>query len=87
MSFKLVARYSRLHMSEVDFPIHINGLYCPPSQRPYPCPETRQAINISNIIFDSISGTGSNSLVGAFECSKAEPCRDISLTNVTLIAA
>ena len=60
--------------------------YCPKSQSPYPCPPGQHSVLIENVVFEDIQGSVNDpsGLVGQFNCSSLNPCRNISLRDIDL---
>ena len=77
--------FSNFKLYNPNMGIHIDGKYCPTSQRPYPCPEGDLAIVIHNITFENITGIAETA--GIFNCSHISPCSSIELKNVQLKAS
>lgn len=79
--------FQRIWMEEVQHPIVINAEYCPPNQKPFPCPESNMAVNVSDVLFVRVSGTSASAETGSFTCSKASPCRRLTLRHVNIAPA
>ena len=82
-------KYRDITMHSVGNPILVTGRYCPPSQRPWPCPLGKQAVDFHDISFTNIKGTGKalDGIVGNFDCDPASPCYNISLSDINLTLA
>ena len=77
-------RYKDIHFSGVYLPIQLLGHYCP-----WPCntPDGDQSVLFKDISFENIGGLGrQGSTVVELKCSEYEPCRNISMSNINLVA-
>jgi len=68
-------------MQGVYLPLQLLGHYCP-----FPCntPDGPTSVQIENITFRNIRGTGRRATVGDLDCSPLAPCRNIRLEGVDL---
>jgi polygalacturonase len=79
-------KFLNMVMDKVKHPIFIDQYYCnqqDPSN-PKPCEEQKSAVQISNVLFKNIRGSGTTKDVISLHCSKASPCRDVVLQDVDL---
>nr|GMD67981.1 Glycoside hydrolase [Ipomoea batatas] len=69
--------YRDIVMQNVDNPIIIDQNYCPNSN----CgSEGESQVKISNVKYENIKGTSNDEVAVMMDCSKANPCQDITLS-------
>ncbi|EDQ89542.1 uncharacterized protein MONBRDRAFT_8071 [Monosiga brevicollis MX1] len=76
--------YRHLRVQDSDHVIFITQYYCPSSQHSDPCKNYTDAVVISNIIFDDVTGTFQDSSPGQLLCSDTFPCSNVTLRDVNL---
>nr|GMD36592.1 polygalacturonase-like [Ipomoea batatas] len=77
--------FENIVMQNVTNPIIIDQFYCEKSKvKPEPCPEQREAVKISKVVYRNIRGTSAGDLAITFNCSNNVPCQGIVLDNVRL---
>mmetsp|Transcript_10624 Transcript_10624/g.21840 ORF Transcript_10624/g.21840 Transcript_10624/m.21840 type:complete len:446 (+) Transcript_10624:2-1339(+) len=77
-------RYKDIVFDDVYLPIQILGHYCP-----FPCntPDGDQSVLFKDLSFENISGSGKQrNTVIELKCSEYEPCRNITMNNISLVA-
>ncbi|KAE9584870.1 putative polygalacturonase [Lupinus albus] len=74
-------KFLNIVMRNVTNPIIIDQQYC---DRKEACPEQDSAVKVSKIVYRNITGTSASKVAIKFDCSKAIPCKRISLKDVTL---
>ncbi|KAF8756305.1 hypothetical protein HU200_011126 [Digitaria exilis] len=80
-------KFLNMVMDKVKNPIAIDQNYCSTSDPNEPC-ERQQgasaAVQVSDVVFSNIKGTGTNKDAIKLHCSDAFPCRDIVLRDIDL---
>jgi len=66
----------------VYMPLQLQARYCPGG--PSSCPAGPTSIQLHDILFQNITGTGRSPLVGTFVCDAHAPCHDVRLDHVVL---
>ncbi|KAI3696505.1 hypothetical protein L1987_79523 [Smallanthus sonchifolius] len=74
-------RYQNVKMDDVANPIIIDQFYC---DSPKTCQNQASAVEISQIMYQNISGTSKSSDAMKFACSNTVPCNNIVLNNINL---
>ncbi|XP_054810066.1 probable polygalacturonase At1g80170 isoform X2 [Prosopis cineraria] len=74
-------RFQNVRMDNVSNPIIIDQFYC---DSPTTCQIQESAVNISEIIYQNISGTTKSAKAIKFDCSDTVPCSSLVLSNVDL---
>ncbi|KAI7724795.1 hypothetical protein M8C21_031220 [Ambrosia artemisiifolia] len=74
-------RYKNVQMHNVSNPIIIDQFYC---DSPKSCQNQTSAVEISQIIYENISGTSKSPNAMKFACSDTVPCTNIVLNNINL---
>ncbi|PON40757.1 hypothetical protein TorRG33x02_339830, partial [Trema orientale] len=74
--------FQNIAMHNVTNPIIIDQYYCDQKE---PCQEQFSAVQISNVVYNNISGTSNSQVALKFDCSKNYSCQGISLQNVNLV--
>ncbi|XP_019184043.1 PREDICTED: exopolygalacturonase-like [Ipomoea nil] len=73
--------YREIVLDNVDNPIIIDQNYCPNSN----CgSEGESAVEISDVKYENIKGTSDDEVAVIMNCSKANPCRDITLSGLDI---
>nr|GMD65809.1 exopolygalacturonase-like [Ipomoea batatas] len=73
--------YRDIVLQKVDNPIIIDQNYCPNSN----CgSEGESQVKISNVKYENIKGTSKDEVAVIMDCSKANPCRDITLSRLNI---
>ncbi|KAG6394807.1 hypothetical protein SASPL_145397 [Salvia splendens] len=73
--------YEDLTMVNAENPIVIDQNYCPNNQN---CPDQSSGVKISGVTYKNIHGTSATEVEVNLECSKTEPCTEITLDDVVL---
>ncbi|KAI3464320.1 hypothetical protein Pfo_020983 [Paulownia fortunei] len=73
-------RYQNVRMDDVSNPIIIDQFYCDPP----PCQNQTSAVEISQIMYQNITGTSRSQEAMKFACSDTVPCSYIVLNNINL---
>ena len=79
--------YRDVAIHNVRNPIIVDGFYCPPTQRPYPCPPGQTAVHIHDVELLRVGGDAHRGSAGYFSCDPSAPCENITLTDVRFQAA
>ncbi|KAL3511307.1 hypothetical protein ACH5RR_030708 [Cinchona calisaya] len=74
-------RYQNVRVDNVSNPIIIDQFYC---DSPTPCQNRTSAVEVSEIMYENISGTSKSKRAMIFACSDAVPCHHILLYNINL---
>ncbi|KAI3817541.1 hypothetical protein L1987_11336 [Smallanthus sonchifolius] len=74
-------RYQNVKMEDVANPIIIDQFYC---DSPKSCQNQTSAVEISQIMYQNISGTSKSPDAMKFACSDTVPCNNIILNNINL---
>ncbi|XVE85091.1 hypothetical protein DITRI_Ditri17bG0064400 [Diplodiscus trichospermus] len=74
-------RFENVRMEDVSNPIIIDQFYC---DSPKTCQNQTSAVQISEIMYRSISGTTKSKEAMKFACSDTVPCSNIVLSNINL---
>ncbi|KAI9111344.1 hypothetical protein K1719_017034 [Acacia pycnantha] len=74
-------RFQNVRMENVSNPIIIDQFYC---DSPTTCQTQESAVNISEIIYQNISGLTNSAKAIKFDCSDTIPCSSLVLSNVNL---
>ncbi|KAJ0824925.1 putative endo-polygalacturonase [Helianthus annuus] len=74
-------RYKNVQMHDVANPIIIDQFYCDSPKR---CQNQTSAVEISQIVYENISGTSKSPNAIKFACSDTVPCTNIALNNINL---
>ncbi|CAL0313179.1 unnamed protein product [Lupinus luteus] len=74
-------RFQNVRVENVSNPIIIDQFYC---DSPSSCQNQTSAVEISEIIYQNISGTTKSDKAIKFDCSDAVPCSNLVLSNVNL---
>ncbi|CAH1414966.1 unnamed protein product [Lactuca virosa] len=74
-------RYQNVQMVDVENPIIIDQFYC---DSPKSCKNQTSAVEISQVMFEDISGTSKSQNAMKFACSDTVPCNHIVLNNIYL---
>jgi hypothetical protein len=74
--------YEDVTIEGVAYPLQLLAEYCPPSQKPYPCPPGNTAVDFHDIRFVRVRGYGKTSDAGSFDCSGVVPRSGIELEDV-----
>ncbi|GJN35021.1 hypothetical protein PR202_gb23746 [Eleusine coracana subsp. coracana] len=81
-------KFLNMVMDNVKHPILIDQFYCtqPDPSKPKPCKELASAVEISDVQFKNIRGTGVTKYkdVINLHCSKTFPCRDVVLQDIDI---
>ncbi|KAK3159994.1 hypothetical protein QOZ80_1BG0053920 [Eleusine coracana subsp. coracana] len=79
-------KFLNMVMDKVKHPIYIDQYYCNQMDptNPNPCEEQKSAVEISNVLFKNIKGTGTTKDVISIHCSKSFPCREVVLQEIDL---
>lgn len=73
--------YEDIVMDNVQYPIVIDQDYCP---RP-PCTKKGvSSVQISNVAYKNIRGSGNTKVAASFECSSNKPCQNIRVEDINL---
>ncbi|CAJ2662635.1 unnamed protein product [Trifolium pratense] len=75
--------YEDIVMDNVQFPIIIDQDYCPHSS----CQEdssVQSSVQISNVAYKNIRGSGNSEVAASFKCSQNKPCQGITMDNINL---
>ncbi|XXG64147.1 hypothetical protein AAC387_Pa05g2177 [Persea americana] len=76
-------KFQNIDMRNVTRPIVIDQYYCDSMK---PCPSEQQsAVEVSNVVYKSITGTSASEVALTFHCSKNFPCHDIVLQDINLV--
>ncbi|VFR02337.1 unnamed protein product [Cuscuta campestris] len=82
-------RFENVVMQNVTNPIIIDQYYCDKPRDKngniLSCPEKKEAVQVSNVVYRNIRGTSARELAIRFRCSEMVPCEGILLENVNLI--
>ncbi|CAA2995392.1 polygalacturonase-like [Olea europaea subsp. europaea] len=73
--------FQHLVMVNVQNPIIINQNYCPDDHN---CPNQVSGVKISDVTYQDIHGSSATETAVKFDCSKGNPCSDITLEDVKL---
>ncbi|PIN06742.1 Polygalacturonase [Handroanthus impetiginosus] len=76
-------KFQNVEMQNVQNPIIIDQNYCDQDE---PCQEQGSAVQVKNVVYQSIKGTSASDVAIDFRCSKSYPCQGIVLQNVNLAA-
>nr|GEY27505.1 polygalacturonase-like [Tanacetum cinerariifolium] len=71
-------------MVNVQYPIIIDGNYCPRKKN---CPNDLSGVKISNVVYEDVHGTSATQVAVKFDCNKGSPCNGIRLKDVNLVYA
>ncbi|PON42405.1 Glycoside hydrolase, partial [Trema orientale] len=73
-------------MQNVRHPIIIDQNYCdrPQHQELNACREQASAVQISNVVYNNITGTSNSKVALKLDCSSHFPCNEILLQNINL---
>lgn len=74
-------RYQNVHMENVSYPIIIDQYYC---DSPTTCENQTSAVEVSEVWYDSISGTSATEEAIRFACSDSVPCQNILMKDIDL---
>lgn len=74
-------RYQNVRMKNVSYPIIIDQYYC---DSPTTCENQTSAVEVSEVWYDSISGTSATEEAIRFACSDSVPCENILLKDIDL---
>lgn len=74
-------RYQNVYMRNVSNPIIIDQYYC---DSPTPCANQTSAVEVSDVWYDTISGTSATEEAIRFACSDSVPCENIVLRDIHL---
>ncbi|KAK3159991.1 hypothetical protein QOZ80_1BG0053880 [Eleusine coracana subsp. coracana] len=79
-------KFLNMVMDKVKHPIYIDQYYCNQFDplKPKPCEEQKTAVQISNVLFKNIKGSGTTKDVISLHCSKSFPCQDVVLQDIDL---
>ncbi|MED6151576.1 Polygalacturonase [Stylosanthes scabra] len=75
-------QFKHIVMENVTNPILIDQNYCDKPKKP--CPKQKSAVQISNVLYEDISGTSASDVAVRFDCSDSVPCQDIMLEDINL---
>ncbi|CAA2954175.1 polygalacturonase-like [Olea europaea subsp. europaea] len=73
--------FQHLVMVNVENPIIIDQNYCPDDHN---CPNQVSGVKISDVTYQDIHGSSATETAVKFDCSKGNPCSDITLEDVKL---
>ena len=76
--------YKDIVIRDVAYPLQLQARYCPGGQGS--CLAGKTSIQLKNITFQNITGSGQHASVGTFNCDPIAPCQDIKLKGVELIS-
>ena len=79
--------YDGVTIHNVRSPIVVDGFYCPPTQRPYPCHAGATAVKISNVSIANVAGDAHRGSAGYVDCDPSAPCEGLVLRAVHFVAA
>ncbi|OIV93726.1 hypothetical protein TanjilG_16577 [Lupinus angustifolius] len=74
-------RFQNVRVENVSNPIIIDQFYC---DSPSSCQNQTSGVEISEIMYQNISGTTKSDKAIKFDCSDAVPCNNLVLSNVNL---
>ncbi|KAK4483891.1 hypothetical protein RD792_011100 [Penstemon davidsonii] len=74
-------RYQNVRMENVSNPIIIDQFYC---DSPKSCQNQTSAVEISQIMYQNVTGTSKSKNAMKFACSDTVPCTNIVLNNINL---
>ncbi|XP_030495757.2 polygalacturonase [Cannabis sativa] len=74
--------FQNIAMHNVTNPIIIDQYYCDQKD---PCPEQYSAVQISNVVYNNITGSSFSKMAIKFNCSRTFECQGISMRNVNLV--
>ena len=74
--------FKQVTMVNVQYPIIIDGNYCPHNQN---CPNDISGVKISDVVYEDVHGTSATQVAVKFDCSKGSPCNGIRLKDVNLV--
>ncbi|KAB5551802.1 hypothetical protein DKX38_009113 [Salix brachista] len=74
-------KFLNIEMDNVTNPIIIDQNYCDQDE---PCEEQRSAVQVKNVVYKNIKGTGASEVAIKFDCSKTYPCEGILMKDVNL---
>nr|XP_043638625.1 probable polygalacturonase At1g80170 [Erigeron canadensis] len=74
-------RYQNVQMVDVANPIIVDQFYC---DSPKSCQNQTSAVEVSQIMYQNISGTSKSPNAMKFACSDSVPCKQIVLNNINL---
>lgn len=74
-------RYQNVKMDDVANPIIIDQFYC---DSPKSCKNQTSAVEISQIMYQNVSGSSKSADAMKFACSDTVPCNNIVLNNINL---
>lgn len=69
-------------IKDVAYPLQLQARYCPGGAAS--CPPGKTSIQLKDITFQNITGSGQHAVVGTFDCDPIAPCQDILLKDVEL---
>ncbi|KAK2353764.1 Pectin lyase superfamily protein [Trifolium repens] len=73
--------YEDIVMDSVQYPIIIDQDYCPNP----PCLSKEvSSVQISNVAYKNIRGSGNTGVAASFKCSQNKPCQGITMDNINL---
>ncbi|XP_061373564.1 exopolygalacturonase-like [Gastrolobium bilobum] len=72
--------YEDIIMHNVGHPINIDQQYCPYP----PCEKGASHVQISNVRYKNIQGSGNTEIAVSFKCSELMPCQNITVENIDL---
>ncbi|KAL1312406.1 hypothetical protein HN51_039024 [Arachis hypogaea] len=75
-------QFKHIVMENVTNPILIDQNYCDKPNKS--CPKQKSAVQISNVLYQNISGTSASDVAVKFDCSDSVPCQDIILEDINL---
>ena len=79
--------YEDVTIRNVRNPLLIDGFYCPPTQRPYPCHPGKTAVHIHDVVIRRVRGDAHRGSAGYIDCDPSAPCTGIVLEDVRFEAA
>lgn len=79
--FAQAIKYQNVYMRNVSYPIIIDQYYC---DSPKSCKNQTSAVEVSDVLYDNISGTSATDEAIRFACSDSVPCENILLRNIDL---
>ncbi|CAO2817286.1 unnamed protein product [Amaranthus hypochondriacus] len=74
--------FQNIELHNVSNPIIIDQYYC---DQKTPCPEQKEAVRVSNIVYKNIRGTSFTEPAINLNCSKTHHCRSILMQNINIL--
>ncbi|XP_057781273.1 polygalacturonase-like [Salvia miltiorrhiza] len=73
--------FQHIVIDNAKYPIIIDQNYCPDHNN---CPSQDSGVKISNVRYEDVHGTSATQIAVKFDCSKTNPCSEITLDGVNL---